>query len=392
MGESEGHRQQAGQGASIAQTTTGSADDHGATGQELSQRQGHGNQQASPLADPGLPVHRPRPTDVDPRAAKRAERQVAGLLTVSSIASIGFVVAYFAIDVHASLLGVGAQNVALGASGGVALFLIGIAAIQWAKKLMYDEEMVEVRHRLSATPEERREAVDILVEGGRESGLARRTLIKLSIAPALGLLVAPVIVLLRDLGTLPGNDLKHTSWTSGMRVVQDITGDRIKAADIQIGSLINVMPADLYPTGPDGTYTGPSAGEIPGGDHIGELETPDVYVRRGEDAAIIVRIEPGVSNVPPQRQGWDVAGIFCYSKICVHMGCPISLYENQTHHLLCPCHQSVYDLADGGKVLFGPATRAIPQLPIMVDSEGYLVAQSDFHEPVGPSFWERNRT
>lgn len=392
MSEVNRERDQTGHGSAVAQTTTGSADDHGAPGQQLSQQQGRGDEHPGPLADPGLPVHRPRPTDVDSGAAKRAERQVAGLLVVSSITSVAFVAAYFAIDVHASILGVGAQNVALGATGGIALFLIGIAAIQWAKKLMYDEEMVEVRHPLSSTPDERREAVEIIFEGARESGLARRTLIKLSIAPALGLLAAPIIVMLRDLGTLPGQDLKHTSWARGMRVVQDITGNRVKVSEIQVGSLINVMPADLYPTGPDGTYTGPAAGEVEGGDKIGELENPSVYNRRAEDAAILVRIEPGVANVPANRQGWDVAGVFCYSKICVHMGCPISLYEQQTHHLLCPCHQSVYDLADGGKVLFGPATRSIPQLPIMVDSEGYLVAQSDFHEPVGPSFWERGRT
>jgi ubiquinol-cytochrome c reductase iron-sulfur subunit len=84
-----------------------------------------------------------------------------------------------------------------------------------------------------------------------------------------------------------------------------------------------------------------------------------------------------------------VSGILCYSKICTHVGCPISLWEQQTHHLLCPCHQSTFDLADNGKVIFGPAGRSLPQLPITVDSEGYLVAQSDFREPVGPSYWER---
>jgi ubiquinol-cytochrome c reductase iron-sulfur subunit len=79
----------------------------------------------------------------------------------------------------------------------------------------------------------------------------------------------------------------------------------------------------------------------------------------------------------------------CYSKICTHVGCPISLYEQQTRHVLCPCHQSTFDLADNGKVLFGPAARSLPQLPLGVDNEGYLIAMSGFHEPVGASFWER---
>lgn len=89
------------------------------------------------------------------------------------------------------------------------------------------------------------------------------------------------------------------------------------------------------------------------------------------------------------RDDWSIDGIVCYSKICTHVGCPISLYERTTHHLLCPCHQSTFDLADSAKVIFGPAARALPQLPLAVDDEGFLVAQSDFTEPVGPSFWER---
>ena len=88
---------------------------------------------------------------------------------------------------------------------------------------------------------------------------------------------------------------------------------------------------------------------------------------------------------------WTVDGVICYSKICTHVGCPISLWEQQTHHLLCPCHQSTFDLADHAKVVFGPAARPLPQLPIAVDDEGYLVAQSDFNEPIGASYWEREK-
>jgi len=91
----------------------------------------------------------------------------------------------------------------------------------------------------------------------------------------------------------------------------------------------------------------------------------------------------------PGREGWDVDGIYAYSKICTHVGCPVALYEQTTHHLLCPCHQSTFDVEQHCKVIFGPAKRPLPQLPISVDDEGYLIAQSDFHEPVGPSFWER---
>jgi ubiquinol-cytochrome c reductase iron-sulfur subunit len=101
-------------------------------------------------------------------------------------------------------------------------------------------------------------------------------------------------------------------------------------------------------------------------------------------------MEPDEITPGPGRENWSVDGIVGYSKICTHVGCPISLYERTTHHLLCPCHQSTFDLADSGRVVFGPAARALPQLPLTVDDEGYLVARSDFTEPVGPSFWERD--
>jgi ubiquinol-cytochrome c reductase iron-sulfur subunit len=91
-----------------------------------------------------------------------------------------------------------------------------------------------------------------------------------------------------------------------------------------------------------------------------------------------------------QGDGWDYQGILAYSKICTHVGCPIALYERRTHHLLCPCHPSTFDLADSGNVVFGPAARRMPQLPIGVDEEGFLIAMSDFQEPIGPSFWERS--
>src|SRR4029077_5396921 len=107
-------------------------------------------------------------------------------------------------------------------------------------------------------------------------------------------------------------------------------------------------------------------------------------------AVIVVRMKPSDITPAPGRENWSVEGIVCFSKICTHVGCPISLWEQQTHHLLCPCHQSTFDLGDAGKVVFGPAARPLPQLPIAVDSEGYIVAQRDFLVPPGPSYFERD--
>ena len=102
----------------------------------------------------------------------------------------------------------------------------------------------------------------------------------------------------------------------------------------------------------------------------------------------LIRLAPDQITDPKQKK-WSVDGIVAYSKICTHLGCPVGLYEQQTHHLLCPCHQSTFDVTKDCAVIFGPAARPLPQLPLGVDAEGYLIATDDFQEPVGPSFWER---
>jgi len=109
---------------------------------------------------------------------------------------------------------------------------------------------------------------------------------------------------------------------------------------------------------------------------------------RAKATTLVIRLEPDEITDPKQKR-WSVDGIVAYSKVCTHVGCPVGLYEQQTHHLLCPCHQSTFDVTKDCAVIFGPAARPLPQLPLSVDSDGYLVSTDDFHEPIGPSFWER---
>ncbi len=337
---------------------------------------------ASPIDDPGLPEHLPRPTDVDAKAERRAERQVATLFLLSVVFTLLFCVAYFAIKIKdktdpPTVFGLGASNVALGTALGLALLLIGVGAIQWARKLMGDHEIVEMRHEAKSSDEDRAETLESLALGTEESGIARRPLIRNSLLAATGVLGLPAIIALRDLGPLPGKALYHTVWTRGMFVVQDGTGTKIKATDMVVGQLVNAEPSVFYqPFEKDGKTE-----EVPEGTKLLQEQT--------KAAIIVVRMEPSDITPAKGREDWGVNGILVYSKICTHVGCPISLWEQQTHHLLCPCHQSTFDLADNGKVIFGPANRNLPQLPVMVDGDGYLVAQSDFTEPVGPSFWER---
>jgi ubiquinol-cytochrome c reductase iron-sulfur subunit len=325
-----------------------------------------------PIPDPGLPEHLHRLTDTDPKAAKRAERQVATMFGVASLASLLFVVAYVALPLDGDLDRLQLSNILLGLFLGMSLFLIGIGAIQWAKKLMPDVEMVQERHPLESSPETQQAAVAAFQAGAEESGIGRRKLIRNSLIGAGALLPVPVVFLLGDLGPLsppPPEELATTIWTKGTRIVNDVTFTPIKPEDLQVGQLVNAMPESYK--------------ELPEEAHTERL------VVRASASVLLVRMQTDEYVVPPGREGWDIDGILCYSKICTHVGCPISLYEQQTHNMLCPCHQSTFALADGGKVVFGPARRPLPQLPLEVDAEGYLVAQSDFDQPVGPSYWQR---
>ncbi|MCW2798210.1 Rieske 2Fe-2S domain-containing protein, partial [Nocardioides sp.] len=327
------------------------------------------------------------PTDVDPRAEKRAERQVATMFGLAQVCTILFLVAYFTLDVGdnpSTFAGFGASNLALGLSLGGALLLIGVGIIQWARKLMGDHEIIEMRHPVKSSDEDREEALAAIDQGVEESGIGRRPLVRNSLLGAVGFLGLPAVVMLRDLGPTPGQvadsgvlgaGIEHTVWSKDMRVVRDVVGTPIKLSDLEIGDLVNAEPEVIFAVDDKGEPV---------------IDGVALQVAKSKAAVILLRMDPGDITPAKGRENWSVDGIVCFSKICTHVGCPISLNERTTHHLLCPCHQSTFDLADNGKVVFGPAGRSLPQLPLAVDAEGYLVAQSDFTEPVGPSFWERD--
>ncbi len=322
---------------------------------------------------PGLPAHRLRLTDTDARAAQRAERQVAILFGLSALATIGFVVAFFAfpesettITIIPGLFEPSESNLFLGLTLGLAILFVGIGAIHWAKKLMVDEEVVDVRHPARSPDADRAEFETILAGGVQESGIADRSIIRRTLIGALALLPIPAVLLLRDLGPLPGKKLEETIISENIRIVIDGTQRPLRPEDIPVGGLVNAVPENL--------------------EEVEELE--GTLNARAKATLMLIRLRPE-EIISQQGDDWSVQGILCFSKVCTHVGCPLGLYEQRSHHMLCPCHQSTFDLADGAKVLFGPAARPLPQLPIKLDSEGYIVAQSDFTEPVGPSFWER---
>ncbi|MGW5969105.1 cytochrome bc1 complex Rieske iron-sulfur subunit [Streptomyces sp. NPDC055186] len=323
----------------------------------------------NPFADPGLPPHEPRIQDIDERAAKRSERTVALLFTLSMLATVGFIVSFVAIPIDKSVyifpLGqIGAMNFALGMTLGVALFAIGAGAVHWARTLMSDHELTDERHPIAAPPEVREKVMDDFRQGAKESALGRRKLIRNTMFGALALFPLSGVVLLRDLGPLPEDKLRHTLWAKGKLLINMNTNEPMRASDIAVGSLTFAKPEGL------------------------EEDEHGFMNEIAKAALMLVRIQPDDIK-DKQSLEWSHQGILAYSKICTHVGCPISLYEQQTHHALCPCHQSTFDLADGARVIFGPAGHALPQLRIGVNDEGYLEALGDFDEPVGPSFWER---
>ena len=320
------------------------------------------------FTDPGLPPHRPRRADTDPKAARRAELQSVGLLVVSILGTLGAVAAYLFLPLSGSNADVQRMTALMGVGIFLGMMGIGAGAIHWAKTLMRDREMVEERHPIRSSDQTRDDAIQLLKDGVEDSGagIGRRGLLKGTMLTALA--IAPLSVAIPLVGNLGGDwnvgQLKHTMWRKGMRLTRDPDGTPIKASDVTIGSVFHVIP-----------------------DGLAEAKHP--LEEKAKAVVLLIRMDPRDLNLVPGREAWSFDGIIAYSKICTHVGCPVALYEQETHHLLCPCHQSTFDVANGAKVIFGPARRPLPQLPITVDSEGYIVAQRDFDEPIGPGFWER---
>ncbi len=247
---------------------------------------------------------------------------------------------------------IGGQPQAEGVLLAVALFGLGFGLVTWAHRLMPHGPFEEPREL--PTSEAEREAFEKDLE--QVGVLGRRKILIGALIAAAGSLGVAALFPIRSFGPNPGRSLRTTPWRRGRRLVTD-SNTPIRAADVPLEGLVTAFP-EGFPNSADGQI-------------------------------VLIRVIPGLLQPPPGRATWSPGGFIAFSKVCTHAGCPVGLYQAETHQLLCPCHQSAFDVLDQAKVVFGPAFRALPQLPIAIDPDGYLVAQSDFHEPIGPSYWNR---
>ncbi len=241
---------------------------------------------------------------------------------------------------------------------GVLLFLclggLGVGMTLWGKQLMPHGPFEQQRHSLVGTEEDRAEFTAAFVRG--EDAFGRRKLLLGFLAAGFSGLGAALVFPIRSLGPSPGRSLFETSWSKGSRMVTP-DAKLVHLDDLEVGGVYTVFPEG----------------------HIG-ADDSQVLLIRADNSPVITR---------KGRETWSPNGYLAYSKLCTHAGCPVGLYEHDRQQMLCPCHQSTFNVLAGCQPVFGPATRSLPQLPIMADPDGFLRAQSDFTEPVGPGFWNR---
>jgi quinol---cytochrome c reductase iron-sulfur subunit len=298
------------------------------------------------------------------KAEKRAERAVSLCFVIAFLGAVAFSVCYIVLPWQ---YGISSDTYpwftpVMGVTMAISLFGFGFGAVLWAKLLIPEEEAVQERHGGRSDVADRETTTAILSDGIGMTGVARRSLLQRALGLSGLALGALAIIPLGGLIKKPKGELFRTGWKDGVRLM---TSDRrlIRPGDLEAGGIATVFPAT-----PDGLTTQVVADSV----------------------VLLIRLRPGQTvRARPGQESFGWQDYLAYSKICTHAGCPASLYEQQTGRLLCPCHQSQFDLLQDAKPVFGPAARPLPKLAITVDDEGYFVAKSDFTEPIGPSFWER---
>ena len=232
---------------------------------------------------------------------------------------------------------------------------IGIGMIVWAKRFLPNEEVEEERKPIESTEEDVAAFTRTFEAGEQEIG--RRRLLTRLLLGAVGALGVAALFPIRSLGPRPGRGLFRTAYRQGVRVVT-VDGNPVKPADLGRGTVVTVWPEGA----------------------VGDADSPALLIGVGEPELFAEDVRDRT-----------VEGVVAYSKLCTHTGCPVGLYQQDERLLLCPCHQSTFEVLNGAQPIFGPATRPLPQLPLDVDDDGYIVATGDFESPVSAGFWDRQQ-
>ena len=277
---------------------------------------------------------------ITPARERRAEKVVLAAFAITMASGVALLVLY----------AIGGQTQLEGILLMLCLGGLGVGIVVWAQELMSGEVRIEERHPLRSEPAVIEALEDAMVD---EEGFTRRRMLQVGLLGAVGGLGTALAIPVFSLGPAPGRGLFVTSWTAGARLVGG-DGTPVRPEDIPIDGVLTVFPEG----------------------HVGSADSQTLLIHAGADRL----------RLTGEAAGWAPEGFVAYSKVCTHAGCPVGLYRASQGSLICPCHQSTFDVLRGAVPTFGPAVRPLPQLPIRL-VDGVFVALGDFPEPVGPSFW-----
>ena len=284
----------------------------------------------------------------EPAGDRRAERLAAVSFGLSTLAAIGLAAVYWE----------GGQPQAEGVLLAVVTGGLGVGIVLWARLATPQDHVTEERH-LVGSPEAQVEALAEDIEAGG-AAFGRRRLLAGLLASAGAAFAAALVFPIRSLGPRPGKGLKRTAYAGGGKRLVTADGQPVRLDDLPLDGVVTVWP--------------------------------EGHTRDGDAPTLLIRTRPAQRFRPrPGREGWTIEGVVAFSKLCTHVGCPVGLYQAEVGLLLCPCHQSTFDVLDGARPVFGPAARSLPQLPLGRNEAGELIARGDFSSPVGPGFWDRDR-
>jgi ubiquinol-cytochrome c reductase iron-sulfur subunit len=259
-----------------------------------------------------------------------------------------------------------------GGALGAGLFAIGFGVTAWGKYLMPQGPFVEERHTLAKSPEDRNALSAALVERTAVVVKRRRMLGGLFAAGATVMGIVLAFPLIRSLGPVPKDEFEVSDWKAGT-VLVDSNGRPVRKDTLVTGGIMTVYPRNQIRVDDAGRVTFTDQG----------LAT---------DQTVLIRVAPGPLPQPtmPGRESWTPDGYVAYSKVCTHLGCPVGLYEQELELLVCPCHQSMFNVRNGAVPQFGPAPRPLPQLPLGYNDQGYLISTAPYDQALGPAFFERS--